>query len=99
MEELNIMTNELKKRVSVDKNDISVKDIVWLLYDTTLLHSGFNLDEPGIFCNRINRMIIMGLSLDDNQEVENNNEEQTEPQEEIEEQVDDETENKMEELD
>ena len=95
----NPVINELKKRVSVDKNDISVKDIVWLLYDTTLLHSGFNLDEPGIFCNRINRMIIMGLSLDDNQEVENNNEEQTEPQEEIEEQVDDETENKMEELD
>ena len=95
----NVVINELKKRVSVDKNDISVKDIVWLLYDTTLLHSGFNLDEPGIFCNRINRMIIMGLSLDDNQEVENNNEEQIEPQEEIEEQVDDETENKMEELD
>ena len=40
-----IMT-ELKKKASADKSDMTVKDIIWLLFDTSLLTSGFNLDEP-----------------------------------------------------
>ena len=53
--------------------DRTVKDIVWLLYDTTVLNSGFHLEEPAPFCNRINRMIKLGLSLDDDDddEIEN----------------------------
>ena len=64
---------ELKNKLSVDKNDKTVIDIVWLLYDTTLLNSGFQLEEPSPFCNRINRMIKLGLSLDDDDddEIEN----------------------------
>ena len=56
---------ELKNKLSVDKNDKTIVDIVWLLHDTTLLNSGFHLEEPSSFCNRINRMIKLGLSLDD----------------------------------
>merc|ERR1719323_2278114 len=39
-----IMT-ELKKKASADKSDKTVKDLIWLLFDTSLLTSGFNLEE------------------------------------------------------
>ncbi|CAL1378682.1 unnamed protein product [Linum trigynum] len=35
---------ELRKRAEVDKNDKSVKDLVMLLYDTSLIISGLSLD-------------------------------------------------------
>ena len=59
-----IMT-ELKKKASADKSDKTVKDMIWLLFDTSLLTSGFNLDEPTQFARCIHRMIKLGLSMDD----------------------------------
>merc|ERR1712070_825614 len=67
---------ELKKKFLENENDRTIKDLVWLIYDTAALTSGFSLQDPVTFASRIHKMIKLGLSIEDDVEVdENNNEE------------------------
>merc|ERR1711963_1217489 len=56
---------ELKSKAEADGNDKTLKDLVWLMFETSMLTSGFSLEEPSSFASRIYRMVQLGLGADD----------------------------------
>jgi len=59
---------ELKKKIVENESDRTIKDLVWLIYETAALTSGFSLKDPVVFAGRIHKLIKLGLSLDDEAE-------------------------------
>merc|ERR1712127_260521 len=61
------IVDNLRIRAEADKNDKSVKDLVMLLFETSLLSSGFSLEDPQVHAVRIHRMIKLGLGIDEDE--------------------------------
>lgn len=57
------IVSNLKAKFTADANDRTVKDLVWLLFETSLLTSGFSLADPSVFAGRIHKLIKLGLSI------------------------------------
>ncbi|KAF2234299.1 heat shock protein 90 [Viridothelium virens] len=61
---------ELKNKVETDgENDRTVKSITQLLFETSLLVSGFTIDEPAGFAERIHKLVSLGLNVDEEAET------------------------------
>jgi molecular chaperone HtpG len=61
---------ELKKKVETDgENDRTVKSITQLLYETSLLVSGFTIEEPAAYAERIHKLVSLGLNVDEEAET------------------------------
>ncbi len=58
------IVKELKAQLEKDQNSSNIKDTIWLLYDTSLLNSGFSIEDPNTFAKRMYKMILFGLQDD-----------------------------------
>ena len=61
---------ELKKKAEADgENDRTVKSITQLLFETSLLVSGFTIEEPAEYAERIHKLVSLGLNVDEDAET------------------------------
>jgi molecular chaperone HtpG len=91
-----IIIKALKEQHTKDENSNTLKDLVNLIFESSLIASGFNIEEPATFVNRINNMIKLGLSLDETKDEEVEDKPEDKPEDEHE---DEDEKSQMEEVD
>lgn len=66
------IVSKLQEKFAANANEPTVKDLVWLIYETALLTSGFSLDDPSVYAGRIFKLVKLGLNIyeDDEEEEE-----------------------------
>tara|TARA_B100000902_G_scaffold396899_1_gene459123 strand:+ start:817 stop:3375 length:2559 start_codon:yes stop_codon:yes gene_type:complete len=66
--------NKIIKKIHNDnlnymgETNCQTRDLVWLLFENSLLSSGYTLDDPTRFSKRINNLIHLGLGLDEDED-------------------------------
>ncbi len=63
-----VIVKNLINKFNSDKNDITLNNLIYLMYDTSLLASGFTIENPKLFTDRMYNMVKLGLSIDENDE-------------------------------
>jgi molecular chaperone HtpG len=68
----NNIIKRIKSKLDEENSDSSatLNDLIHLLYDVTLQSSGFVLDDPSTFSNRILKLINIGLGSEDEEDNE-----------------------------
>lgn len=64
---------EMKKKFVDNESDRTIRDLVWLIYESASLTSGFSLKDPVVFAGRIYKLIKLGLSIDGDSEIKSEN--------------------------
>jgi len=85
----------LKEKMSDKELVNQCKDITFLLYDTAQINSGFTLDKPSDYANKVNRMVELGFCGD----IEDDEEDVEDELPDLDEDIDDEEDNDMEQVD
>ena len=52
----------LKQFIEAENKESHVIDLVWLLYDTALIDSGYPLDSPHQFTRRIHHLVNFNMT-------------------------------------
>ena len=61
----NPIIRSMKGKIISSGADRNTKDLIWLLFETSLISSGFSHEDPSSFSNRIHRMIKFALNVED----------------------------------
>merc|ERR550537_1811392 len=70
------IVSKLQEKFEGNANDPTVKDLVWLIFETAMLTSGFSLDDPSVYSNRIYKLVKLGLNIYEDDEEEAADEEE-----------------------
>jgi len=82
---------EIDARRQVNEDDEALTDMVNILYDSSVVMAGYNMAEPEVFAKRIHKVISLGLDIDPEASVveEELEEEEEEAKEEVPEEAED----------
>ena len=59
----------LKEKISNDDLKKQCVDVTMLMFDTAMINSGFTLEKPSDFANRVNRLVEVGFCEDYDEEL------------------------------